>query len=923
MGIEQLPVAETVIKPSEVLYDPVNKFRVSNPQALIDTDFEYGTQQTKWENLGLINNRPFVYSSPSPIAGITGIAYNTNSRTVTVSLPSTTGIAVGTPISVLDTFLSPANGNFIVEAVTLNTSFSYTAQAVNTTAVQSIFDTNKTTISIGTVFTAAAIGGAPTVAWDGVTNKVTVTTTVPHGLSIGNEIVITGITTSGSNPPNGSSWVSQIISNTQFVYYHVPAVPTGTPNATSAVIYIRPQSQFNHRAFDGGVIFSSNSESNFASAIRQTRRYFRYQSGKGIQVSSGTILKPNLQVDSVTAAASGGVVTVQTKEQHNIQPGAVITIYGANETAYNGTFTVTNVTGFNTFTYVTAGAVTPSALVASGTVYVAMSSWYGCENRLGLFDSQNGVFFEYDGQVLSAVRRSSVFQLAGKVSITNGQNTVTQTDATFPTWFSKQLAVNDYIVIRGVSYRVTDIASDTSLTISPSYRGATTTFAIATKTIETRIPQSSWNLDKLDGTGPSGFTIDLSKMQMFYIDYSWYGAGTIRWGMRATNGDIVYCHKLANNNVNAEAWMRSGNMCARYESSTIPPVTALTSTLGSSDTTINVGSTADFPSSGTLCVRHATHGYEYINYTSKTSNTFTGLTRGQSGSTNLPMTIAANSNVGTVSSAANLQIGQRVFGANVPEGTYISNIVGTTLTLSKAVTAANPTVVAIPMGSGTAVGFTFSATSPVVVEQAFPTYAAAISHWGTSVIMDGRYDDDKSLVFTYGTTGSIAVAAGATNALLSIRVAPSVDNGIGGVFGSRELINRMQLILRALDVTTSTANSNLLITAVLNGTVSTGQNWNRPAGAASSLAQVADYSTTTTTISGGEITGGFFVNTTTSIDLSAVRDLGNSILGGGSGATSVTNIYPDGPDVLTIMVRNLGAASSTVFGRLSWTEAQA
>jgi hypothetical protein len=264
-----------------------------------------------------------------------------------------------------------------------------------------------------------------------------------------------------------------------------------------------------------------------------------------------------------------------------------------------------------------------------------------------------------------------------------------------------------------------------------------------------------------------------------------------------------------------------------------------------------------------------------------------------------------------------------VIGANVPEGTYISIISGTTITLNKAVTAANQTDIAVPMGSGTGVGFTYSATSPGVVEQAFPTYASSISHWGTSVIMDGRFDDDKSLVFTYGTTGSVAVAAGATNALLSIRLAPSVDNGIGGIFGSRELVNRMQLILRALDVTTSTANSNLLITAVLNGTVSTGQNWNRPAGAASSLAQVADYSTTTTTNTGGEITGGFFVNTTTSIDLSAVRDLGNSILGGGSGATSVTNIYPDGPDVLTIMVRNLGAASSTVFGRLSWTEAQA
>ena len=50
--------------------------------------------------------------------------------------------------------------------------------------------------------TGAAIGAAPTITYSGT--KVTVTTTVPHGLSIGNEIAVTGVTTSGANPPNGA-----------------------------------------------------------------------------------------------------------------------------------------------------------------------------------------------------------------------------------------------------------------------------------------------------------------------------------------------------------------------------------------------------------------------------------------------------------------------------------------------------------------------------------------------------------------------------------------------------------------------------------------------------------------------------------------------------------------------------------------------
>jgi hypothetical protein len=199
--------------------------------------------------------------------------------------------------------------------------------------------------------------------------------------------------------------------------------------------------------------------------------------------------------------------------------------------------------------------------------------------------------------------------------------------------------------------------------------------------------------------------------------------------------------------------------------------------------------------------------------------------------------------------------------------------------------------------------------------------------------MDGRFDDDKSLLFTYGQKSFTTIAAGYTKALLSIRVAPSVDNGIPAFFGSRELINRMQLVLRALDITTKTASSNMLVTAILNGTPATigTTTWKNviqdaSTGFNSSLSQIADYQSggASATISGGEVTGGFYVNSTTSISLDNVRDLGNAILGGGTSTLPTANIYPDGPDVLTIAVTNLNASASVdVVARLSWTEAQA
>ena len=910
--------------PAETMLDPVNKMRVSQPQSLIDTDFEYGSQTTKWENLSLVNNIPFAYDNQVPLTNVSAITMSAGARVVTVA--TATPPAVGTPVFIRDTNLPFANGNFIVETVSSGTNFTYTARSVNYTSITALFDASKTVVSAGTLYTGARIGGNATIAVSGTDLRVQVTTTTPHALMPGNEIAIRGIT--GTLPPNGNFYVSSVLSPTVFVYFANPTV--GNPSALggAAEVYVRPQAQVLHRPFDGGVLFGTYSSSNNISQSRQTRRYFRYQSGKGIQTSSGTILRPYATVDQLSS--SGTTVTVTTRESHGIQPGVSITVSGATETAYNGTFTVTSCPRFNTFTYTALS--TPSATPSSGDPTVSVNSWFGAKNRLGIFDQQNGLFWEYDGQTLYAVRRSSTLQIGGRISVAAGTNTVTQTDATFPTGFSKQLVVGDWVAIRGQSYRVIDIASDTSMTISPSYRGSSSvTFGTLTKMVETRIPQSQFNLDKIDGTGPSGYNINLSRMQMFYIDYSWYGAGFIRWGVRGPEGDVIYVHKLANNNVNSEAYMRSGNLPARYETVNEAPYTATTVTVGSADTTISVRDTSLFPSAGTLIIRNGST-YEGVTYSGKTATTFTGVTRTLAGSAvgGTATTWSANAVSGTVTTATGIQVGQRVHSSTspnpVPEGTFVTGVSGTTITLNEAVTIANPQLIFVSPGATSGQTFTFSATAPTTVELGYPSFAPSISHWGTAAIMDGRFDDDKSLVFTFGTTAVTTIGAGASVALMSIRIAPSADNGQIGAFGAREVVNRMQLKLQSLGLTFTGTAQPLLVTAVLNGTPSSSTAWtNAISNAAqqnSSLAQIANYAGGTTTVSGGEVAGGFFIQGTDRLDLTTVRDLGNSVLGGGA-ANSNAGIYPDGPDTITIVVRNLGASNATVFGRLGWTEAQA
>jgi hypothetical protein len=264
----------------------------------------------------------------------------------------------------------------------------------------------------------------------------------------------------------------------------------------------------------------------------------------------------------------------------------------------------------------------------------------------------------------------------------------------------------------------------------------------------------------------------------------------------------------------------------------------------------------------------------------------------------------------------------------VPEGTYVTGISGTTITVNNALTAANPALIFAPMGATSGQAYTYSAPSPTSVELAFPSFSSTISHWGTSVIMDGRFDEDASLVFTYGQTGGTNIPAGASRALFSIRLAPSVDNGTAANFGRRELINRMQLKLNALGVTTTSNNTNYLVRIYLNALPSRQAFWGSPTAfepgtGNSSLAQIADYRTIgNVNVAGGEIVGGFLSQGTDSISLKDLRDLGNSILGGG-GPSAETGIYPDGPDTITVVVSNLSTAAASFTGRLSWTEAQA
>lgn len=81
---------------------------------------------------------------------------------------------------------------------------------------------------------------------------------------------------------------------------------------------------------------------------------------------------------------------------------------------------------------------------------------------------------------------------------------------------------------------------------------------------DTSVAQSSWNIDKMDGTGASGITVDWSKTNIFFVDFEWLGVGTVRYGL-AINGVLYYVHETHHANTATSVYMSTPNLPIRYE----------------------------------------------------------------------------------------------------------------------------------------------------------------------------------------------------------------------------------------------------------------------------------------------------------------------------------------------------------------------
>lgn len=913
----------TRTRPYDFGTDAIERQRVSLGQSLIDADFEYGLQSTKWQTH--MDTRKFLSFTEIPGSDLpfNQVQSDSSGRVLTITLPAGLHSNLvpqnGQLISVqgLSNIGSNAQGIFQVLTNTSNTSVSMFTQGImppSTTftlrsatsirratyinssngAANSGFSLNVASISINTASTSNTMNISFGTAYHGILPGMILNISNVYAFNPGftafgysNPALLRNGNCAGyftvNSVPNFSNITSDITSsvNTSTVGITGGQFRQFAIGSSNAGVYVNSQGYALHRPYDGGVLITVNNPSFGATFVRQSKKVFRYQSGKGLLWSSGTLFCPNNDISTISAngtiPSTSNNITVQCAVPVGCpQVGAFVQLRGITSPGYNGNYEIKNIIDNFTFNVAVTNRLTTLAPTLGDQPRFIITRWQGSCVRVGCFDEQNGLFWEFDGQTLWAVRRTSTLQISGLVTATPGQNSLVGVN----TRFQDQFKINDKFTLKGMTYIVVATPTQSLMFFNPPYRGTTiATDSTVCQVKDFIVPQNQFNRDTIDGSGPSGFKFDATKMQMVGIQYTWYGAGFVDFMIRGSDGNWVYAHRMRQNNINDEAYMRTGNLPVRYEltNETSHATTKLLQPIGEQDSNL-IYTTEQlnyWPPSGVVMVDN-----ELIAYTSKTSNT--------------------------------LILGSPVCRANTL--TYMINNVSTPL-------SAGPAVAHLTGNTA----FLFSTTC-----------SPSLTHWGSALLMDGEFDQDRGYLFNYQLNAfGISIPANANRNLFMIRLAPSASNGIVGDLGQRELLNKAQLLLSRLDVWAQTATigqGNVIISGILNPQFTSQQsfntmNWtsvNSPIGLSAqqpSFAQVTNDVTNLIYLTGsGERVFSTIINAGSqySIDLNELKEISCNANGG-------NNAFPDGPDTLLIQIScPPGAQTITQYSlNLFWSEAQA
>lgn len=193
-----------------------------------------------------------------------------------------------------------------------------------------------------------------------------------------------------------------------------------------------------------------------------------------------------------------------------------------------------------------------------------------------LFDSQNryGIDSQFSTSTAgsgAATHLSNESSVSMAVSTTSGDEVVRQTFRVFPYQPGKSLLLLATFKMdtakTNLRQRVGYFGTANGVFLEQGANGIT--FVLRTSTSGSvsdarYVAKADWNGDKLDGTGTSGLTLDLTKTQILFMDFEWLGVGSVRCGF-VINGQFIVAHTFHNSNIQTAVYMTTAILPVRYE----------------------------------------------------------------------------------------------------------------------------------------------------------------------------------------------------------------------------------------------------------------------------------------------------------------------------------------------------------------------
>jgi hypothetical protein len=195
---------------------------------------------------------------------------------------------------------------------------------------------------------------------------------------------------------------------------------------------------------------------------------------------------------------------------------------------------------------------------------------------LTLFDSQNRYakdpqFDESLSGSATCTHLANESSVAMNITTASGDQVIRQTKRVFPYQPGKSLLVMcTFAMAAGATnlrQRVGYFNADNGVFLQQNNNALSfvvRTYTGGSASDARAVAQADWNGDKLDGTGSSGITLDITKTQIFFIDFEWLGVGSVRCGF-IIDGKYIVAHTFNNANSLSSVYMQTAILPVRYE----------------------------------------------------------------------------------------------------------------------------------------------------------------------------------------------------------------------------------------------------------------------------------------------------------------------------------------------------------------------